>query len=134
LEAEKLAKEENRQRMADLAAQAPKTSAVQPAQPGEQPINNQPPQSQQAQANKAIDDDLAKWKRKALKALDKGNPACVPFESEIIPLRLGEKISLALKTSTTPEQVENAFIIGDMLPDLATELQRANSLLERAMK
>lgn len=133
LEAEEEEKEKRREEMAQLAAQAPKEKEELEEQPNV--TTTQPPQfQQQTEEQKAIDADLGKWKRKANKALAKGESACVPFESVVIPLRLGEKITAALKTADTPEAIDNAFIIGDMIPDLAVELQRANSLLERAMK
>jgi phage portal protein BeeE len=134
LEAEKVEKEKRREEMAQLAAMAPK--AKDEETPEEQPntTTTQPPQfQQQTEEQKAIDADLGKWKRKANKALAKGESACVPFESVVIPLRLGEKITAALKSADTPEAIDNAFIIGDMIPDLAVELQKTNILWERTL-
>ena len=131
LEAAEAEKQANKQRMAELAAQAPKTPEQQP------PANNQPTQFQNAQQqaqNKALDDDLAKWRRKATKSFEKSGVALVPFESEVIPLRVGERIAESLKSATTQEAVDQAFDINAILPDLAVELQKANILLQREAK
>lgn len=57
--------------------------------------------------------ELDRWKRKALRALQSGKSADVEFISEIIPATLHSNISAALKTSTTPGQVRDAFTAGD---------------------
>jgi phage portal protein BeeE len=132
LESEEADKKKRAEEMEKIR-NAPKPDEQKPDEQNNTTTTPPPQFVQQNDDQKAIDADLAKWKRKASKAFEKGNSANVPFESEIIPLRVGEKITCALKSADTAEAIENAFIIGDILPDLAVELHRANSLLERTI-
>jgi len=53
--------------------------------------------------------DLEKWCRKAMKRVQAGNSALCEFESEHIPLALGEAISGALEEATTKDEVKAIF-------------------------
>ena len=57
----------------------------------------------------ALQLDLDKWCRKALKRVKEGKPANVKFESEHIPLALGEAIAGSLETAETQKEVRAVF-------------------------
>ena len=64
-------------------------------------------QPEEDEAAKAA--DLSRWKRKAKKAIKTSGLGAVDFDSHHIVLSLHAVISLALKSSTTSEEVETAF-------------------------
>lgn len=68
------------------------------------------------------DTDLARWERKALKSLKRFHTAAVRFDSVAIAPDEHARISDALKTATTAEDVRAAF----------SERSRARAALERA--
>jgi phage portal protein BeeE len=131
-------KQANRDKMAAIAAQAPK-----PAE------GVQPPQLQQAQQEKPAQQppeqappmkaDLDKWQRKAIKAFEKGNSPAVEFTSEMIPVSLQDSIRAKLLQAVTVDEVKAVFVCsanekiteGDPIMALAAELRRANDLLEK---
>lgn len=78
--------------------------------------------------------DLDKWQRKALKRLEKGQPAACQFESEQISPALAESIEAQLNQAQTAEDVR-AIFAETQAPtlDLAAELKRANDLLEKTL-
>lgn len=53
--------------------------------------------------------DLAKWERKATKALKMGKNAAVPFESPYIPLPLKDRVTVALSAAQSVPDVRLAF-------------------------
>ena len=53
--------------------------------------------------------DLEKWARKAMKRVKEGKSAAVEFESEHVPLALGEAISESLEMAKTKEEVKAIF-------------------------
>jgi HK97 family phage portal protein len=59
--------------------------------------------------------DLARWQRKAKKALKASKSASVPFSSEFIPAHEHEAISNLLTDATTVEEVEAAFVVAPFL-------------------
>lgn len=54
-------------------------------------------------------EDMQKWQKKALKRLDKGQPAACPFESEWIPATLAASIGGQLEGAQTAEDVKAIF-------------------------
>ena len=58
---------------------------------------------------KAVGEDLRRWRDKALKALRAGRPAAVRFDSDVIPPDLSEVIEGALFEAVTADQVKAAF-------------------------
>jgi hypothetical protein len=70
-------------------------------EPEQNPTTGNNPTSVQA--------ELRKWERKAIKSLERGKAANVPFESEVIPLSLSGAISGALEAARTPEDVKQVF-------------------------
>ena len=91
--------------------------------------------------------DLARWERKALKALKLGKGAAVPFSSETIDADTHARISEALRAAQTPAAVKAAFDadLDAVLDDedaaardwarkiLAPELEIKQSAQDRAM-
>lgn len=94
----------------------------QPFQEDEQP--EEEPQPNQAQ------EDMAKWQRKALKALKAGKPAAVEFVSDLIPADEHARITESLQGCTTEAEVKAVFISPrttenmDGLKELVGELAR----------
>jgi len=87
----------------------------------------------EAPAN-ALDAEMGKWQKKAIKRVKEGKCADCSFESEIIPAGMIDEIHAALKLCYTADEVSAVFEgrrepgeIGDIL----SELKRANDLLER---
>ena len=110
------------ERQAEIEANKP--ILPQPIQEPEQPEQNQ------------MQEDMAKWQRKAVKRLQKGQPAACDFESEFIPVDRAASILARLGEAKTADEVLAAFGgNGKGAPDaiavLASELKRANDLLER---
>jgi HK97 family phage portal protein len=108
------------------AAQITEQMAPAPAEPPAQP---EPPQED------PLEVDKGKWRKKALKKLTRTGSAACEFESEVIPDELHAAISARLEAATTEDEVRGAFEVDaePVTSDLATELKRANDLLERAM-
>ena len=119
---------ERKERAARLAeAEANKPVLPQPVQEPEQPEQNQ------------MQEDIAKWQRKAVKRLQKGQPAACDFESEFIPIDRAASILARLGEAKTADEVRAAFGgNGKGAPDaiavLASELKRANDLLEATIE
>lgn len=85
-------------------------------QPGSTPVNatEQPTAATTAQTapelpTKSVEADLQRWQKKSLKAFGEGKPALVRFESDVISAIEHERISKALKTVQTKEEVLAAF-------------------------
>jgi hypothetical protein len=79
--------------------------------------------------------DMAKWLRKSLKALARGQSPVVSFESATIPVERAAWIGEALKYATSEDGVRAAFAGSKTIQavtsaGLAAELKRANDLLE----
>ena len=101
LEAEKAAKEERAQEMAELARQKPE----------EEPENvttTQPPQFQARSMSGDMRSELSKWYKVSSKALRAGKPQ-PEFESIIIPPGLHGAISGALEEAKEPDDVKRVF-------------------------
>lgn len=74
----------------------------------------------------AIEADLRKWRTKALRALKRGQPADVDFESEVIPPDLAGQLHLHLQAARGVSDVEEAFgEVADYRPFLVAETARA---------
>lgn len=56
-----------------------------------------------------LEDELNKWRRKAVKAVKRGKSAAVDFESDEIPEALAESIAGSLEAVQAPEQVQAIF-------------------------
>lgn len=63
----------------------------------------------QAEAQAKQPEDMAKWQRKAMKALRAGHSANVPFDTDFIPATLQGAIRARLGQARTPGDVEIAF-------------------------
>jgi HK97 family phage portal protein len=90
-------KEANKKKLEDKLNQQPEN--------GQQP----PPNGQQDPMNQ----DMQKWQRKAMKALAKGKPAQVTFDSEVIPEDLKQKVYAALEAATSEEAIKSVFNHGE---------------------
>lgn len=64
---------------------------------------------QQPDQNQPIMEELAKWRRKSLKAARSGKPAQVAFETSIIPRATQAIINAKLKTADSDQDVINIF-------------------------
>ncbi len=87
----------------------------------------EPAPAPEPQENEA-DEEMRKWQRKALNAIERGKSANVAFVTDVIPDAERERIAALLQAAKTAEDVKAAF-----LPEadaLAKELKRANDLLE----
>lgn len=91
LEREKAVKEEQSEEMEQLREQAA--------------ANPQP----QAQQQNPAQEDMAKWRRKALKAAWSGKSPAVKFDSDKIPSAVQGAIAGALESCTTTSEVEHVF-------------------------
>jgi len=87
----------------------------------------------------ALLDDLSKWQRKASKLLDRGKPACCPFDSVNIPVALNaEVVSMLAEVKNVTDlkvvfdavKTEQVADYGDNA-DLVTALLGATAALER---
>jgi HK97 family phage portal protein len=91
---------------------------------------------EQDERQAALNDDLAKWERKAIKRLKESGAAVCEYTSDIIPLATRGAIKAGLKRAATPEDVRAVFearamkLAADPMVMIALELQRANDLLE----
>jgi hypothetical protein len=107
-------------------------------EPDEDTEDEQEPTEQAEPKNPALAEEMAKWQRKALKALKAGKSAAVDFESDVIPPALAAEIAEALKNTGTADGVKAIFAKPGRRPQnddmLLAELRRANDLLERARK
>jgi HK97 family phage portal protein len=84
------------------------------AKPQAQPAQLQPAPVEQAQpadnpANKALADELDKWRRKAIKRLQKDGKADCPFESAVIPSNIRMRIARGLPACKTADDVDALF-------------------------
>jgi hypothetical protein len=90
----------------------------------QKPVDNQEP----------VKSELKLWERKSINSIKRGKPATVDFITEIIPPFMVENIQAALQDIDTIEGVKSVFAIAlDEKPDMATELKRANDLLEKTI-
>lgn len=103
MEAQKKAKEERANAMADLAKQG--ANQQPPNQEQQPPPNNQPPQLQDNQQKAELD----RWKRKAIKAAKAGKTPAVEFVSDIIPPVIQAAIGGALEACNNAEDVHKVF-------------------------
>jgi HK97 family phage portal protein len=85
----------------------------------------------------AIDVELRRWQKKALKALEDGKLAGVGFESEILSPDIQDWIAAGLADAETPEEVKSVFAGVDVsaagnidIGQVLEELKRANAALE----
>jgi len=96
----------------------------------EQPPEEMPDEEEEEEEeNPDVEQEMAKWMKKACYALEQGKPAAVVFESKIIPQAQHTRIDAALKTAKTARQVWAAF--SGKIDPLADSLNRACDLLER---
>lgn len=86
---------------------------LQPQQPQDVMPSQAPMPTEDNEPAKAA--DIARWRRKALKALKAGAPAAVPFESEYIPEEEAEMIAGILAEAQTDEEVKTAFELAPFL-------------------
>ena len=100
LEAEKVAKEERRQEMAELARQKPEEEEP------ENTTTTQPPQFRSMSGD--MRSELSKWYKVSSKALRAGKPQ-PEFESIIIPPGLHGAISGALEEAKEPDDLKRVF-------------------------
>lgn len=111
----------------------PFTGQPVPEQPQEQP---QPEQQEvdnpEEGETEAYEEELVKWRRKALTRLREGKPAAVEFTSDRIPRDRHDAIYARLALATDAAGVKAAFAQSAQ-SDLVTELRKANELLERAL-
>ena len=83
-----------------------------------------------------MQEELAKWQRKALKAYKAGKSPAVKFESDIIPDEMHAEIDAALATAQDEEEIKAAFRVSHDTPDmieansLALQMKRALDYLE----
>ena len=80
-----------------------------------------------------MQEELAKWQRKALKAYKAGKSPAVKFESDIIPDEMHAEIDAALATAQDEEEIKAAFRVSQPAKEadeLATQLKRAMDYLE----
>jgi hypothetical protein len=89
-------KEQRADEMAEQLSQQP--------QPDEQPQPGQEPDE-----GEQMRGDMAKWQKKALKALERGKSACVAFESEYISEDIHNSVMDALDGCKTAEDVRGVF-------------------------
>lgn len=87
-----------------------------PAQAPQQPPEIEPPtvakaiqQDTRENLSEPVKTALEKWERKALKSLQAGKSPDVEFVSDAIPRDVIRRISLALKSCTTAEEIKAAF-------------------------
>lgn len=108
-------------------------------EPEPEPMTSEPiqpiPSQAQTSEEPAIADEMAKWARKAAKALERGRSASVDFKSDIIPAEQAAWIREALKMATTEDGIRRVFessrsAVDKQTANLAAELKRANDLLE----
>jgi hypothetical protein len=110
-ELEKAIADKQAQDEARLQAIADAANKPVEAQPG-QAVDNQAKPVQEtvpAPAKSLVDDDLAKWERKALKRLREGGRADVEFESDNISDEARSKIMGLLSYASSPETVKAIF-------------------------
>lgn len=124
-------KEKRAAEMATMVASAPADEEDEEEQEQEPPANSN---------QKAIDADLDKWRRKSLKALERGKEAAVEFVSDVIPADLAAVVTQGLTLATDEAQVKAVFeLVEDWQPAdpfllIAAELKRANDLLEATIE
>ncbi len=83
-------------------------------------------------ADQAMQADLSRWKTKALKSLERGRGADVPFESEVIPLSERSRIHAGLQAAGNASQVKAVFETpreSMNVADLVTRLEQATRTL-----
>lgn len=95
-------KEERSEEMAQQLANAPT-----PPEQGEQEEDEQSGEEEPNQAE--VRSALAAWKRKAVRAVERGESAQVEFTSSVIPARVREAIRYELEACKTVEEVKAAF-------------------------
>ena len=108
-------------------------------QPGEQIGEGEGDAAQNTERDErkqAMDAEMQKWERKALKRLKESGEAYCEYNSDIIPLATRGAIKAGLKKAATPDEVRAVFEAramkaqADPMTLIAMELQRANDLLE----
>jgi HK97 family phage portal protein len=100
---------------------------------------SQQEEEQPQEENTTFKSEMLKWQRKAINAMKKGKPANVTFDTTIIPESMCETIMTALGNAKNEADVKDIFSqtttpkveFSDSIMVLATELRRANDLLER---
>jgi hypothetical protein len=75
-----------------------------------QPVAQDQPPTQEPPAEMPVKAELARWERKALRALKAGKPAAVEFVSDEIPASLSVQVLSGLQSCRTPEDVRAAFL------------------------
>ena len=96
------------------------------------------PQAEQLPDEEPMQEELAKWQRKALKAYKAGKSPAVKFESDIIPDEMHAEIEAALATAQDEDAIKAAFRVSNDTPDmieantLALQMKRALDYLEAA--
>ena len=96
------------------------------------------PQAEQTPDEDPMQEEIAKWQRKALKAYKAGKSPAVKFESDIIPDEMHAEIDAALATAQDEDAIKAAFHIMHDTPDmieansLALQMKRALDYLEAA--
>lgn len=91
-------------------------------------------QAEQTPDEDPMQEEFAKWQRKALKAYKAGKSPAVKFESDIIPDELHAEIDAALATAQDEEEIKAAFRVSHDTPDdfsvLINELRECRKALE----
>lgn len=97
------------------------------------------PEYEPVQIADEIEEDMAKWMRKAIKSFEKGKGAAVSFVSHVIPESETQRIAGLLEACESVEEIKAAFISKPTLKNASVdfsevthELKRANDLLDRS--
>lgn len=114
------------QRAAEEAASAARgavsgTGIKGDTQPAQEPAA---PNGAEAQLTEAAKADLSKWRRKALRIIEKGDGDAADFTSEAIPEDTADTIRERLQLAKTADEVREAFRLDEVdLPRLAGDLE-----------